>query len=421
MAPLFRQSKTMKLIKRTYFLTAIWLLPVMFIGSIFCFYMIEYIAYEETDEFLTYEMERLLDYHKENGNLPDYHKVANIIPGLRYEKPVFKDTLLLETGDNEMVPYRMLYFSINHKGRDFTIVLNHLLLGKDDVAQGTVLIIFGLMFLVAAFLVLIVNHVTRKIWAPFYVTLGRLTQFKIGSPLPQFPETTIDEFKALNATLSAILKKITSDYQHNKEFNENASHEFQTHLAIIRSNTEKLLNKIPHKGGNVNELRSIYSASTKLSQAQRSLLLLSKITNREYSNDVDVDMLQLLLQTLSIYSETIELRDITVEKDIQACHIFIDAGLAEILLNNLIKNAVKHNVQGGYISIELTSSMLMIENSGLPIHKKPETMISRFSKGENGSWGIGLAIVDQICELYGFIFSYEISGTSGHKITVRWR
>ncbi len=205
----------MKLIKRTYLLTAIWLLPVMLIGSFFCFYMIEYIAYEETDEFLTYEMERLLRYHKENNTLPDYHKVSNIIPGLKYSHPVFKDTLLLETGDNEMVPYRVLYFSINHKGRDFTIVLNQLLLGKDDVAQGTALIVFGLMFLVAAFLVLIVNHVTRKIWVPFYKTLNRLTQFKIGNPLPQFPETSIDEFEALNVVLSGLLKKITGDYQHN--------------------------------------------------------------------------------------------------------------------------------------------------------------------------------------------------------------
>ncbi|MCO6476322.1 MAG: HAMP domain-containing histidine kinase [Phaeodactylibacter sp.] len=411
----------MKLIKRTYFLTALWLLPVMFIGSIFCFYMIEYIAYEETDEFLTYEMERLLEYHKENGNLPDYHKVSDIIPGLRYEQPLFKDTLLLETGDNEMVPYRMLYFTINHKGRDFTIVLNHLLLGKDDIAQGTVLIIFGLMFLVAAFLVLIVNHVTRKVWAPFYVTLGRLTHFKIGDPLPRFPETTIEEFGALNATLSALLKKITNDYQHNKEFNENASHELQTHLAVIRSNAEKLLNKTPEKSGNLKELQTIYSASTRLSQVQRSLLLLSRINNGEYSDDVDVDIRQLLLQALSIYSETIELRDIAMDKEIQSCHIFIDAGLAEILLNNLVKNAVKHNVQGGFISLKLTSFMLIVENSGLPIHGQPERMLQRFAKGENGNWGIGLAIVSQICELYGFRLSYEVSGGSIHKITIRWR
>ncbi|MCO6491021.1 MAG: HAMP domain-containing histidine kinase [Phaeodactylibacter sp.] len=410
----------MKLIKRTYFLTALWLLPVMFIGSIFCFYMIEYIAYEETDEFLTYEMERLLDYHKTNGNLPDYHKVSNVIPGLRYEKPVFRDTLLLETGDNEMVPYRMLYFTIQHKERDFTIVLSHLLLGKDDVAQGTALIIFGLMFLVSAFLVLIVNQVTRKIWAPFYQTLNQLTQFKIGNPLPQFPKTTIEEFETLNATLATLLKKITNDYQHNKEFNENASHELQTHLAIIRSNTEKLLNNIPESARNVNELQTIYSASTRLSQVQRSLLLLSKISNGEYSKDVNVDMRQMLFQSLSTFSETIELRGITIKKDIQPCEIYMDAGLAEILLSNLVKNAVKHNIQDGFISIKLTASALEVENSGLTVQGDPERMLRRFAKGNNGNSGIGLAIVDQICELYGFCLSYEVSGGSNHKIAIRW-
>jgi signal transduction histidine kinase len=411
----------MNLIKRTYFLTAIWLLPVMLIGSIFCFYMIEYIAYEETDEFLTYEMGRLLTYHRENGNLPDFHKVANVIPDLRYERPVFKDTLLLETGDNEMVPYRELYFTINHKGRDFTIVLSHLLLGKDDVAQGTAMIIFGLMFLVAIFLVLIVNHVTEKIWAPFHNTLNQLIQFKIGNPLPRLPKTSIDEFKALNATVSTLLKKITSDYQHNKEFNENASHELQTHLAVIRSNTEILINKIPENGGNGNELQTIYSASTRLAQVQRSLLLLSKINNGEYNDDVDVDMHGVLLQTLSVFSETIELREITVEKELKRCHIFMDAGLAEILLNNLIKNAVKHNLHGGFISIKLTPAALVVENSGPPIQGKPESLIKRFAKGEKGNCGIGLAIAEQICELYGFVLSYEVFEATIHQVSIRWR
>jgi len=66
--------------------------------------MIEYIAYEETDEFLTYEMQRIVNYHERFRDLPQYHQAATIIPTPAYEKPFFKDTLLLEPGDNEMVP-----------------------------------------------------------------------------------------------------------------------------------------------------------------------------------------------------------------------------------------------------------------------------------------------------------------------------
>ncbi len=410
----------MKLIKRTYFLTALWLLPVMIIGSIFCFEIIEYIAYEETDEFLTYEMDRLINYHQENKALPEFHKVADILPGVAYDAPLFRDTMLLEPGDNEMVPNRELRFTIIHNEEPFTIVLRHLLLGRDDVMEGTFLIILGLMLLVALFVVLILNQVTTKIWQPFYQTLGSLKAFKIGSDIPQFPSTEIDEFKTLNTTLEQLLKKMTDDFHHNKEFNENASHELQTHLAIIRANTEKLLNKASDEETSMIELQKIYTASNRLTQVQKSLLLLSKINNEEYSNPTDVDLEKLLDHYLGFYEEALQLRGITVKKNLQRCVVHMDQGLAEILINNLLKNAVKHNVQDGYLSIQLSTHALEIENSGLPFTGKTNKLFERFSKGENGNIGIGLAIVKQICELYQYAIRYELPQANSHKIILQF-
>lgn len=88
----------MKLIKKTYLSTLKWLLPAIIIGIGYSYLMIEYIEHEETDEFLTYEMERLKAYHKEHGALPEYHKVADILPNVQYKTPIFRDTLMLEPG-----------------------------------------------------------------------------------------------------------------------------------------------------------------------------------------------------------------------------------------------------------------------------------------------------------------------------------
>lgn len=409
----------MKLIKKTYFYTAIWLLPVMVIGSVFCFFMIEYIAYEETDEFLTYEMERLKNYHKQHDDLPEFHKVANLIPNRHYEEPLFKDTMLLEPGDNEMVPYRELHFSIKHKGQDYGIVLRHLLLGRDDIAQGTLFIVVGLMLLIALIIFLIVNLVTGRIWKPFYEALAKLINFKIDNPLPAFPRTSIDEFTALNSTLLSLLRKISDDYRHNKEFNENASHEFQTHLAIIRANTEKLLNNgLVTVSLGIDELKKIYSASTKLSQVQKSLLLLSKISNREFSNNVTVDLHKVITLSLETFSEAAQLRGICIEKHINPVTIDMDVGLAEILVNNLVKNAVKYNVENGYISVSLDTDSLVIKNSGQPYCGDPNTLLERFARGNEGNLGIGLAIAKQICEVYNFALSYSVADTHDHILTV---
>lgn len=410
----------MKLIKRTYIKTAFWLLPVMIVGSIFCFYMIEYISYEETDEFLTYEMQRLINYHQQYNDLPEFHQVAQILPDVKFEKPLFKDTLILEAGDNEMVPYRELYFTINHNGNNQTIVLRHLLLGRDDIAEGTLLIITGLMLLVAAFLYIIVNYMAGKIWNPFYQSLDKLVRFKINGPLPVFPQTDIDEFKSMNLTLDVLLKKIADDYRHNKEFSENISHELQTHLAVIRATAEKLINNLD-LAPEIDRLQKIYTASSKLSQVQKSLFLLSKINNREFSNLVTVDLRYSLEQSLDVFDEAIILRKITVTRQLKPCQLTMDAGLAEILVNNLVKNAVKHNIHNGMIHIDLSQDSLLVENSGLPFEGDTQSLLERFAKGKNGNIGIGLAIIKQICDLYNFRISYIVSEKNTHQVRISFR
>ncbi|SHK07632.1 Signal transduction histidine kinase [Tangfeifania diversioriginum] len=409
----------MRLIKRTYIYTSLWMLPIILIGSIFSFLMIEYVSYEEIDEFLTYEMERLVEYHEENNDLPEFHQVARIIEDVKYEKPFFKDTLLLEPGDNEMVPYRELWFSINHNGRDFTLVIQHLMLGRDDIAQGALLIISGIVLLILLFAFLSVNRVTGKIWTPFYDTLHKITRFKISEPPPEFTNSDIDEFNALNSSLSELLKKIKKDYQHNKEFNENASHELQTHLAVIKSNAGKLLDNSGGDEKRTETASKIYSAATQLSQVQKSLLLLSKINNREFSDNIELNLEDLMKQVLELFAETITLRQIKLSANTKPSTVFMDKGLAEILINNLIKNAVKHNIENGYISINLSPQKLEIKNSGEPYAGNPEHLLQRFSKGKTGISGIGLAIVKEICDLYNFEIQYDIKNST-HKITIHF-
>lgn len=410
----------MKLIKRTYLYTLKWLLPVVIIGSVFCFYTIEYVAHEETDEFLTYEMERIISYHDENQELPEFNKVSEIIPDLAYATPVFKDTMMLETGDNEMVPYRELRFSIKHKSKDFTMVLRHLMLGTDDIIEGTLLIVIGIMVIVAIFMALILNRLTKKIWTPFYESLGKLTTFKIAKPLPDFPETSIDEFTQLNKTLDRILNKISKDYYRNKEFNENISHELQTQLAVIRSSTEKIINEVDEQSKGKEELKQIYAASTKLTQIQKSLLLLSRLTNEEYVNKLTVSLNKSLVNTIDFFSDTIELRELKLTTEIATCSLEMYDGLAEVLFENLIKNAIKHNIDNGFIAISLSDKSFKIENSGLPFHGDPSELVNRFSIGKKGNWGIGLSIVQQICDLHQFKLNYTISEAGIHCIVVEF-
>lgn len=408
----------MKLINYTYSYVYKWLVVIGLVGSLFCYGMFEYINHEETDEYLTYEMERLVRYYNENQDLPEFNKVADVLYDTRYDKPYYKDTLLLEPGDNEMVPYRELRFSIVHKGQDITIVLRHLLLGEDDIIEGTFLIVGGIILLMALVFFFLVRYVNKEIWKPFYETLDKLKRFKVTEPVPAFRETEIEEFTMLNATVDRLFRKIHADFRQNKEFNENASHELQTHLAVIRANTEKLINQYAEDAEIPEALSRIYTSSSQLSQIQKSLLLLSKISNQEYTDKQSVDLKTVTEKLLEQFGEAITIRELALHTDVQSAMIRMNAGLAEILVSNLLKNAIRHNTEGGFISVRLRPDVLEIANSGEPVQGDPEQLFERFAKGTRGNNGLGLAIVKQICDLHQLAVRYEVPEKNMHRIRI---
>lgn len=408
----------MRLIRRTYFYTLRWILPVTVLGTVMCFFTIEYIAHEETDEFLTYEMQRIIDYHKENGNLSDFHNVAEILPDRYYPQPIFRDTLLLEPADNEMVPYRELRFSLKHKGRNMGIVVRHLLLGTDDIIEGTVFIVVTLMLLMAVVIFLMLNRVAGRIWKPFYSTLNRLTSYKIQEEAPEFESSDIEEFQRLNGTLSGILRQMHEDYRSKKEFTENISHELQTHLAIIRLHTEKLLNELGEEDPRLEELQTIYRASSDLIRIQKSLTQLSQISAGEFSNVKAVNLEKVVRKVLGYYEEPIQMKSIDLVEELQKCKVHVDEGLAEILVNNLVKNAVKYCSEEGTMRVHLDKKRLIVENTGVTYHGNPAEMLKRFSHGPGGNTGIGLSIVQEICNRYGFKLRYELKGKNQHRLVV---
>ncbi len=81
--------------------------------------------------------------------------------------------------------------------------------------------------------------------------------------------------------------------------------------------------------------------------------------------------------------------------------IEINEMLANILVNNLIKNAYTHNIENGRICIEISSAKLLFSNTGQEKSLDPKLVFERFYQGskKEGSTGLGLALVKSICDL----------------------
>ncbi|MCL4484160.1 MAG: HAMP domain-containing histidine kinase, partial [Bacteroidetes bacterium] len=85
--------------------------------------------------------------------------------------------------------------------------------------------------------------------------------------------------------------------------------------------------------------------------------------------------------------------------------------LAEMLIVNLVKNAVRHNVKGGKLIIEVKKDFFQVSNTGSGQPVDENLLFKRFYKSSTSpeSLGLGLAIVQKICALYGFKVSYQFN------------
>jgi len=103
-----------------------------------------------------------------------------------------------------------------------------------------------------------------------------------------------------------------------------------------------------------------------------------------------------------------EAKNISITIDIeQELELNLNIVLADILINNLFSNAIKHNFNDGFIHIYVFKDHLQICNSGNDNNIEPEKVFERFVKSNSNSYGLGLAIVKKICEMYGLEISYE--------------
>lgn len=289
----------------------------------------------------------------------------------------------------------------------------------DGVTESLAWIFVMLLIIVAVTNVLI----SKRILSPFHKTMKAVEEFSLkkGGEIKLAPTRT-REFQQLNYFLKKMTGKAQADYRALKEFTENASHELQTPLAVIRGKLELLLES-PLNDEQANQILAALNAIEKLSRINHSLTLLNKLENQEFPALEPVNMTTHVQAILDEMSELIEMKSISLRKELTPdVNVLIHPSLADILIMNLMSNAVRHNLQHGEIAIHLTARKLVVENTGHPPVLPFEQLFERFKKTSDhrDSVGLGLAIVKQICDVSGFSVDYRYAN-SRHVVTVTFR
>jgi signal transduction histidine kinase len=421
----------LKLLTKSTFYYLLLSILAMVVGAALLYLTIKKVIYKQIDDSLITEKTIIEDQIELTDTIPDFEATfGHQIEVKLFNYPVknfqsIKDTDIYDSKSDSFTPFRYIFFAGNTGGRKgFVITIFQIISERNELLQDIGLYMLILFFALLLISILINYLIARNLWKPFYNSVKIAGRFDIQSDKPlDLPETDIKEFDQLNKVFDSMTRKMRDDYLNLKEFSENASHEIQTPLAVIRSKTDLLMQQKSLNKDSLRLIKSINESTTKLFKLNQGLLLISKIENKVFHEKKMVSLKQISLNGLDNYKEILQLKKIKVEIETSdEALVEMNDVLAEVLISNLLSNAVRFNIDGGFIRCHIDNKFLIITNTGLAMTSNPEELFKRFHKKSDHtqSVGLGLSIVKEITESYGMHISYTCKDAI-HELKLQYR
>lgn len=392
---------------------------ILFVGGVIFYIMLRKIILDQVDgQLLSSKNNIEQQFNKFLAHPKDYIWREEIIGISIVEKmenqneAFFSDTLIsISKKIYTPISYRKLEFYTHYAGNDYKVkILKNLSFTDHLTMQVLILVSVIAVFFIISFFT-IFRLITQNSLIYFYDTVNKIKDFKVDKNTSiKLLDNDIDEFETLNKVLLSMTDKIKKDYNNLMEYNQNASHEIQTPLAIIQSNVEQLIQSEELTKEQVKTLYHILEATTRLSKLNRALLQLVKLEGGQYSKLFDVNIKSIVSANISQLKDIIEAKNIKLSTKLYSSKkIKINPDLIELLIFNLLKNAINHNVPNGQINVLLRQNTLSIANTGVDCALDLDRLSKRFIKGsQSNSLGLGLSIITKICDIYelNLLYSY---------------
>jgi signal transduction histidine kinase len=409
----------MKLLTRTSRYYIFYTIPVILFSAIFIYFFLLNEIGESNDAILSTRVKVIENYiAKGNSNALNVFEVNNEVYIKEIEKgriiqQTIKDTLLYSDIEKEYISNKILEVSAIVNGRNYQIKVWKSTIEYDELMEVVFVVFTVLLVLLLLVTAYINSKVSKLIWEPFRNTLNYIKDFSVHTAnYKKLEPSEIAEFSELNSSINQMTSKMSADYKNQKKFTENASHEFQTPLAIIKGKIDVLLQENTLKEEAMTLLIAIEEATSRLSRINKSLLLLSKIENQQYEKTDTVALLPLIEKVKALNEDFILDKSIAFfDEATEELDFKINSELCFILINNLIQNAIRHNVKFGKITITIKNKTLIISNTGVLEALNEVSIFERFEKKSSNvnSIGLGLAIVKEIAEANAIevVYQYE--------------
>lgn len=318
--------------------------------------------------------------------------------------------------DDKDQPYRVLEadFIDQYKNHQRLVIRTSTVEEDELIYDLTTALIVLYLFLVVS-IVVVNGYLLNKAMRPFYKILDKLKKYQFGVPANELEQKyLIKEFDELNLEINEMIERNELVFYQQKQFIENASHELQTPLAIVINKIDLQIQNEELDEKNMNLLSEVKNDLRRMVGLNKSLLMLSKIENSQFNKTSGVDFNAMITKLVQNYEDFIGFKKVDVNI-IEKGYFIADFNqdLADILLSNLLKNAVKYNHKDGTLNIMIENDRITFQNSGSSAALDKSRIFNRFYKqgSDHTSTGLGLSIIKTIIKQYpGWDISYEFDG-----------
>jgi signal transduction histidine kinase len=413
----------MKLLQRTALYQALLALPMVVLGTGIGYGLVRHTVTHEVEEQLENHAELLQKQLRAGGTIAAFSApdvLVRITPGSVGEVQ-FSDTVIYNTLEEEDIPWRIGRFPATMAdGSAATITIGRSQLETDDLVFGIALSIAAVLVLFTLCTLVLFRWLSARLWRPFHANLEAMEHFRPDAPSPPLAVSNVDEFTGMANALSGMMANMRRDFTAQKRFTEQAAHELRTPLAILRGRLDQLIQSPAMGEREADAIQGMYTAAERMGRTITDMLLLAKVGESGTPAE-DIDMWRLIHEELELLKDPIAHKKLLV-KVIQEerCRIQLPPMQAQLLVSNLLRNAVQHNVQDGSITIITKRDAITVRNSGVALPVDPATLFERFAKGDpsSSSAGLGLSMVKEIAERNGLVVAYTFEGGM-HMLSVR--
>lgn len=306
--------------------------------------------------------------------------------------------------------WRFYYRVDAFTGRD--VIIGNAMSDRNELVRDLVLstvwpLLIGLPLLIV-FIVLGINRALAPLSA-VQSHLGRRTAADLSSvTTPDVPR----EIVPLTRTLDDLLARLDIAFERERRFTESAAHELRTPLASLKAQAQVAL-RASGREEQRNALVKVVTGVDRASHLVDQLLTLARLepdTHQKTARPVDLAILAKEgLADLDVFARD---KKITLSLDAPPAGNSVIAGCRDslaILMRNLIDNAIRYTPSGGEVSVSVADDedyvLFSVRDTGPGVpeadhHRIFERFYRRLGTRATGS-GLGLSIVQQICETHG--------------------